>query len=122
MTDAAEVFGRWMLGTGTDDLLETTLADRDRIFNHGYYTWVEQQGVSLADFERRRDQRFWYSLRDLLPAWDAMIEEFNGRTGARGEAMSPPSTICCAGCGYAADRTTPTRSGARGPGPTTPTT
>jgi hypothetical protein len=44
MTDAAEVFGRWMLGTGTDDLLETTLADRDRIFNLGYYTWVEQQG------------------------------------------------------------------------------
>src|SRR5215471_12991132 len=79
--DAAEVFGRWMLGTGTDDLLETTLADRDRIFNLGYYTWVEQQGVSLADFERRRDQRFWADLRDLLPAWDAMIGEFNERTG-----------------------------------------
>ena len=80
-TDAAEVFGRWMLGTGTDALLETTLADRDRIFNLGYYTWVEQQGVSLADFERRRDQRFWAGLRDLLPAWDAMIGEFNERTG-----------------------------------------
>ncbi|HEY1344505.1 MAG TPA: hypothetical protein VGF54_05960, partial [Streptosporangiaceae bacterium] len=80
-TDAAGVFGRWMLGTGTDHLLETTLADRDRIFNLGYYTWVEQQGVPLADFERRRDQRFWAGLRDLLPAWDAMIEEFNGRTG-----------------------------------------
>ncbi|MGH3257749.1 MAG: pyridoxal-phosphate dependent enzyme [Streptosporangiaceae bacterium] len=79
--DAAEVFGRWMLGLGTDDLLETTLADRNRIFNLGYYTWVEQQGVSLADFEARRDQRFWVGLRDLLPAWDAMIEEFNGRTG-----------------------------------------
>jgi len=79
--DAAGVFGRWMLGTGPDDLLETTLADRDRIFNLGYYTWVEQQGVSLADFERRRDQRFWAGLRDLLPAWDAMIEEFNERTG-----------------------------------------
>jgi cysteine synthase A len=79
--DAAEVFGRWMLGLGTDDLLETTLADRDRIFNLGYYTWVEQQGVSLADFEARRDQRFWTGLRDLLPAWDAMITEFNERTG-----------------------------------------
>jgi len=79
--DAAEVFGRWMLGTGPDDLLETTLADRNRIFNLGYYTWVEQQGVSLADFEARRDQRFWAGLRDLLPAWDAMITEFNERTG-----------------------------------------
>ncbi len=79
--DAAEVFGRWMLGAGTDDLLETTRADRDRIFNLGYYTWVEQQGVSLPDFEARRDQRFWTGLRDLLPAWDAMIAEFNSRTG-----------------------------------------
>lgn len=79
--DAAGVFGRWMLGTGPGDLLETTLADRNRIFNLGYYTWVEQQGVSLADFEARRDQRFWTGLRDLLPAWDAMITEFNERTG-----------------------------------------
>jgi len=79
--DAAEVFGRWMLGASTDDLLETTRADRDRIFNLGYYTWVEQQGVSLPDFEARRDQRFWTGLRDLLPAWDAMIAEFNQRTG-----------------------------------------
>ncbi len=81
VADAAEVFGRWMLGIGPDDLLETTLADRNRIFNLGYYTWVEQQGVPLADFEARRDQRFWTGLHDLLPAWDAMITEFNERTG-----------------------------------------
>jgi cysteine synthase len=79
--EAAEAFSRWMLGTGTDDLLETTLADRNRIFNLGYYTWVEQQGVSLPDFESRRDQGFWVGLRDLLPAWDAMIGEFNERAG-----------------------------------------
>jgi cysteine synthase A len=79
--DAGEVFGRWMLGAGTDHLLETTLADRNRIFNLGYYTWVEQQGVSLPVFESRRHQRFWTGLRDLLPAWDARIEEFNQRTG-----------------------------------------
>jgi cysteine synthase len=79
--DAAEAFGRWMLAAGTDDLLDATLADQDRIFNLGYYTWVEQQGVSLPDFEARRDQRFWAGLRDLLPAWDAMIGEFNERTG-----------------------------------------
>ncbi len=79
--DAAEVFGRWMLAAGPDHLLDTTLADRDRIFNLGYYTWVEQQGVSLPDFEMRRDQRFWTGLRGLLQAWDAMIGEFNERTG-----------------------------------------
>ena len=81
MVEAAGAFGRWMLAAGTDHLLETTLADRDRIFNLGYYTWVEQQGVALHDFQARRDQRFWTGLRDLLPAWDAMIEEFNRRTG-----------------------------------------
>ncbi|HET8659937.1 MAG TPA: pyridoxal-phosphate dependent enzyme [Micromonosporaceae bacterium] len=79
--DAAEAFGRWMLGAGTDHLLEATLAERRRIFNLGYFTWVEQQGVALADFEARRDQQFWTGLRDLLPAWDAMIEEVNQRTG-----------------------------------------
>jgi cysteine synthase len=79
--DAAEAFSRWMLAAGTDHLLETTLAERDRIFNLGYYTWVEQQGVALPDFEARRDQRFWTGLRELLPTWDAMIEEFNHRTG-----------------------------------------
>ena len=79
--DAAEAYGRWLLAAGTDHLLETTLADRTRIFNLGYYTWVEQQGVSLEDFEARRDRRFWIGLRGLLPAWDAMIEEFNARAG-----------------------------------------
>jgi hypothetical protein len=79
--EAAETFGRWMLGAGTAELLETTLADRERIFNLGYYTWVEQQGVSIADFEARRSQGFWAGLRDLLPAWDAMIEQFNAETG-----------------------------------------
>jgi cysteine synthase len=79
--DAAEAFGRWMLGAGTGEMIETTLADRERIFNLGYYTWVEQQGVALGDFQARRDQAFWVGLRDLLPAWDAMIEEFNAATG-----------------------------------------
>ncbi len=81
MVDAAEVFSRWMLAADADHLVETTLADRDRIFNLGYYTWVEQQGVSLSDFETRRDQPFWTGLRNRLQAWDAMIGEFNERTG-----------------------------------------
>jgi cysteine synthase A len=33
---------------------ELTPIDRDRIFNLGYFTWVEQQGVPLAEFEARR--------------------------------------------------------------------
>ena len=33
--------------------------DKERIFNLGYYTWVEQQGIKLEDFEIRRHQSFW---------------------------------------------------------------
>jgi cysteine synthase len=78
---AAETFGQHVLGAGTDDLLELTPAERERIFNLGYYTWVEQQGVSIADFVARRDQAFWRGLRTSVPAWDDAIVEMNGRAG-----------------------------------------
>jgi cysteine synthase len=78
---AGEAFGRWMLGAGTDHLLETTKRDRERIFNLGYFTWVEQQGVSVEDFVARRDASFWSALRDKIPQWDEMIRELNAASG-----------------------------------------
>ncbi|HYA43974.1 MAG TPA: pyridoxal-phosphate dependent enzyme [Acidimicrobiales bacterium] len=78
---AADVFGRWMLAAGTDHLLETSTKDRERIFNLGYFTWVEQQGLSVDDFVARREASFWTALRSKLPKWDEMIEEFNARSG-----------------------------------------
>ena len=78
---AAETFARHMIGLDGDHFLETGHRDRRRIFNLGYFTWVEQRGVDLEDFDRRADQRFWKGLQDVLPAWDDMIEEFNARTG-----------------------------------------
>ena len=74
---AAETFGRFLLGVTTDNMLELSRYDRKRIFNLGYYTWVEQQGIPLADFDARREQCFWDGLMDLVPAWDGMIEDFN---------------------------------------------
>jgi hypothetical protein len=79
--EAAEAFGQYVLGAGTDDLLELTPAERERIFNLGYFTWVEQQGVSFADFVARHDQAFWRDLRVSVPAWDDAIREMNGRAG-----------------------------------------
>ena len=78
---AAEVFGQHLLGLGTDHLLELTHIDRQRIFNLGYFTWVEQQGISIEDFVARREGGFWEGLQELIPAWDQMIEEFNQQTG-----------------------------------------
>jgi cysteine synthase len=80
---AAEAFERHVLAADIEHVLIAGAADRRRIFNLGYFTWVEQQGVALTDFDARRGQAFWRSLRDLLPAWDDMIREFNGRTGVR---------------------------------------
>lgn len=74
---AAETFGLAVLGAGSDHMIEMTRQDRERVFNLGYFTWVEQQGISLEDFDRRRDQAFWDSLLDLVPVWDDMIEAFN---------------------------------------------
>ncbi len=74
---AAEVFGRYLLGAATDNLLEMGRHDRQRMFNLGYYTWVEQQGVSVEDFDARRDPGFWDGLMENVSVWDAMIEDFN---------------------------------------------
>jgi cysteine synthase A len=79
---AAETFGQYMLGAGTDDMLELGNEERGRIFNLGYYTWVEQQGVSLPAFEVRRGQDFWNGIHGLPAAWDELIGEFNARAQA----------------------------------------
>jgi cysteine synthase len=73
----AEAYGRYLAGAGTDHLREMTHVERERAFNLGYFTWVEQQGVALEDFMARKDQRFWRGLRELLPAWDEQIAAFN---------------------------------------------
>ncbi len=83
--EAAETFGRSLEGQGTGDMKQLTDEDRQRIFNLGYFTWVEQQGISIEDFLARRDQAFWRGHRELVPIWDKAIRAFNARTGL-GEA------------------------------------
>ena len=78
---AGEVFGEHLLGAATDDLLELTHEERERIFNLGYFTWVEQQGVSIEEFEARREPAFWARSARRPSGWDALIDEFNARTG-----------------------------------------
>ncbi len=70
-----------LLGANIEHTLHLSPLDRDRIFNLGYFTWVEQQGVSLPDFERRRSQSFWRDLRSAIPVWDDLIRAFNSETG-----------------------------------------
>ena len=78
---AGEVFGEHILGATTDHLLEPTLTERERLFDLGYFTWVEQQGVSVDDFCVRKKPSFWTAIREIVPVWDGMIDELNARSG-----------------------------------------
>ena len=72
-----------MLGLKTDSMLELTYADRKRIHNLKYYTWVEQQARDVHDLND-----LWY---DTEGTWDAvhaqakdldeLFRQFNEATG-----------------------------------------
>jgi cysteine synthase len=79
--EAEAVIARHIDEVTTEHVLDLDPANnptaRDRVFNLGYFTWVEQQGVSIPDFEARRSQTWWDGLRPLVDTWDTMIEQFN---------------------------------------------
>ena len=79
--DVAAIVAQHLAGADTEHLEELDATGRERIFNLGYYTWVEQQGVTIEDFDLRRSQAFWDELHTMAPAWDAMIDDFNQATG-----------------------------------------
>ena len=80
-TDAEAAIADHLRGADTSHVEVLSELGRNRIFNLAYYTWVEQHGVEFADFEVRRNQDFWRHIQTFAPGWDAMIDEFNGRTG-----------------------------------------
>ncbi len=80
--DAATVYARHLDNVPTTYCLELTRADKERIFNLGYYTWCEQQGTPFELFMLRKDQKFWEDLQKFVPIWDEMIKDFNARVAA----------------------------------------
>ncbi len=80
--DAAAIYGEHLANVSTEHMIEMTEADRRRVFNLGYYTWVEQQGTPFELFEERRHQSFWQNLRRYVGVWDSMISEFNERVAS----------------------------------------
>ena len=84
-TDAAVDFRMSLLGAKTDNLIELTYAERKRIHNLKYYTWVEQQGrqpEELDDLWYRQDKTF-EAVQKQTEAIDALIDEFNAQVGSR---------------------------------------
>ena len=82
-TDAIVDHNLHMLGLKTDNMMEMGYAERKRVHNLKYYTWVEQQGKETAELNA-----LWY---DVENTWDAvhaqakdldeLINAFNEATG-----------------------------------------
>jgi len=73
----SNIYRKYIKEIDTDNMLELSQNDKERIFNLGYFTWVEQQGVSLVDFEKRKDQQFWLDHYNHMISLDSRIEKFN---------------------------------------------
>ena len=74
---AAVDFGARLIGQKTDNLLELTYADRKRVHNLKYYTWVEQQGKTVEELNA-----LWYGtefadVHGQAAAIDELIKAFN---------------------------------------------
>jgi len=75
---------RYLLGLGTDNLVELRHTDRRRIHNLKYFTWVEQQGKSVTELQAQwRGRDYWTGVQTQIAEIDALINEFNGRVGPR---------------------------------------
>ena len=81
-TDAAVAFARDLHGLKTDYLQELTYADRHRVHNLKYFTWVEQQGKTYEEIlDQWYKKTYWTELQEQIPEIDALITEFNKKVG-----------------------------------------
>ena len=82
-TEAAVDHNLHMLGVRTDSMLELTYADRKRIHNLKYYTWVEQQGKDVQDLNALwyDTEGTWDAVHKQAAELDALIDAFNEASG-----------------------------------------
>jgi cysteine synthase A len=79
---AAADYHRHLLGTTLDYVEELGYWDRKRVHNLKYYTWVEQQGKTYDEIQAQwYDPTYWSSIHNQVDEIDALIEQFNERTG-----------------------------------------
>ena len=79
---AAGDYHRFLLGCTVDYVEELGYWDRKRIHNLKYYTWVEQQGKTYDEIQAQwYDPNYWSSIHGQVDEIDALIQQFNERTG-----------------------------------------
>ena len=65
-------------GATIDWIQEGTVLNRDRWHNLKYYTWVEQQGKTVAELDAQKDPAWWVHEQDLVAETDNLIRERRG--------------------------------------------
>lgn len=82
MLTAARDYSEHLHGVRTDNMAELTYADRKRVHNLKYYTWVEQQGKTVEELNAQwYDHDYWKNIHDQAKDLDKLINSFNERTG-----------------------------------------
>lgn len=77
---AAEAYAGALQGLATDHMIELSYAERKRVHNLKYYTWVEQQGKTYEEIQAQwYDPDYWTAVQGQVGAIDRKIEEFNQR-------------------------------------------
>ena len=80
--DAAGHFARYLQGQSIDHFLELSYADRRRIHNLKYFTWVEQQGKTYDEInEQWYGRDYWTGFQNQVDQIDELIEAFNHDVG-----------------------------------------
>jgi cysteine synthase len=80
--NAAADYARYLQGLSTDYLQELSYAERRRVHNLKYFTWIEQQGKTYEEIVAQwYDQDYWTNYQSQVPEIDALIEDFNNRVG-----------------------------------------
>ncbi|MFT3984975.1 MAG: pyridoxal-5-phosphate-dependent protein subunit beta [Lachnospiraceae bacterium] len=80
---AAVDYAKHIASIKSDHMEELTYQTRKRIHNLKYYTWVEQQGRTAEELNALwyDEEGTWGSVRKQAGEIDALINEFNERTG-----------------------------------------
>ncbi len=83
--NAARDFGACLAHQSIENMLEMGMAERKRVHNLKYYTWVEQQGRTVEELNAQ-----WYNQEDAFISVqrqadevDALIEEFNAMVAGK---------------------------------------
>jgi hypothetical protein len=80
--DAAADFARYLHGQSTDNMIELSYADRRRVHNLKYFTWVEQQGKTYEEILAQwYDRDYWTGFQGQVEQIDELIKEFNHDVG-----------------------------------------